>query len=270
MPSLLVAASILVPAFAADTAFDDPSAPVHLVLRAELGLLAPLAHHIQFGRQGTRFDYRREGGQDVLFPIVRLEAEGIAGRHHARLLFQPLDLRTSVTIEDDLRVDDTTFFQRTPMDLRYGFTFWRASWSFDLARKGDRELRLGLGLQLRNANIEFSAADGGQRVTNRNVGPVPLLSVAWLEDLDGWWFSAEADGVYAPVSYLNGDDNDVVGAILDSSLRAGLQLDHGFRPFLDLRYLGGGSTGASDEGPGDGYSKNWLHFLTLAVGAELR
>lgn len=37
--------------------------------------------------------------------------------------------------------------------------------------------------------------------------------------------------------------------------------------FLNLRYLGGGAVGTSDdEGPGDGYVRNWLHFTTVSVG----
>lgn len=78
----------------------------------------------------------------------------------------------------------------------------------------------------------------------------------------------EADGIYAPVSYLNGSDNEIVGAILDASLRAGLKVNKPGTVFINLRYLGGGATGTStrDIWPGDGYVKNWLHFLTFSAG----
>ncbi|MEM7657207.1 MAG: hypothetical protein AAF399_13820, partial [Bacteroidota bacterium] len=58
------------------------------------------------------------------------------------------------------------------------------------------------------------------------------------------------------------------GAILDGSLRFGSKMRETDRLFLNLRYLGGGAVGTSDddEGPGDGYVRNWLHFLTVGIG----
>ena len=35
---------------------------------AELGFLGVADHRIQFSNSGTYFDYRQQGGQDVLFP----------------------------------------------------------------------------------------------------------------------------------------------------------------------------------------------------------
>ena len=131
------------------------------------------------------------------------------------------------------------------------------------------DFSLGLSLQIRNATITFQSLDGQLYRENRNVGPVPALKVFGEYRLNRFvWFALEADGIYAPVSYLNGDDNDVTGAILDASLRSGIRLRGPFDLFLNLRYLGGGAEGDSedDEGPGDGYVRNWLHFLTVTAG----
>jgi hypothetical protein len=70
------------------------------------------------------------------------------------------------------------------------------------------------------------------------------------------------------VSYLNGSTNEVVGAILDASLRQGIQINGPVKAFLNVRYLGGGAVGTSenDPGPGDGYVRNWLNFLTVSTG----
>ena len=41
--------------------------------------------------------------------------------------------------------------------------------------------------------------------------------------------------------------------------------------FLGLRYLGGGASGTgTPDGTGDGYTENWLHFLTLTMGFRVR
>jgi hypothetical protein len=72
--------------------------------------------------------------------------------------------------------------------------------------------------------------------------------------------------LYQPlVSYLNGSDNEIVGAILDASMWMGAQINESGRLFINLRYLGGGATGTDtgDVWPGDGYVKNWPNFLFL-------
>ncbi len=51
---------------------------------------------------------------------------------------------------------------------------------------------------------------------------------------------------------------------MDASLRAG------FTVFVNVRDLGGGAVGGSDdEGPGDGFNRNWLHTMAGTLGAEV-
>jgi hypothetical protein len=83
---------------------------------------------------------------------------------------------------------------------------------------------------------------------------------------------AEVDGFYAPIRFINGGTSDVEGAILDASVRGGVHLTPGVDTFLNLRYLGGGSSGTSTSSrePGDGFTDNWLHFVSLTLGFTLR
>ncbi|MEO1713610.1 MAG: hypothetical protein AAFU60_09790 [Bacteroidota bacterium] len=46
-----------------------------LVGNVELGFLAVADHRIQFSNSGTEFNYRTDGGQDVLFPVSRLSLD---------------------------------------------------------------------------------------------------------------------------------------------------------------------------------------------------
>ena len=73
--------------------------------------------------------------------------------------------------------------------------------------------------------------------------------------------------MYAPVSYLNGSDEEIVGALLDASLRVGATHKR-LHVYLSLRYLGGGAVGTNEDedGPGDGYVRNWLHLFVASVG----
>ena len=144
---------------------------------AELGMLAPVTHTIQFDKTGTVFDYVDEGGQDNLFFFSRISLEmEIDRKHTITLLYQPLNLITAVVLQDDLSVDKQLFPAGTPMDLRYGFDFYRVSYLYDFRHSDpDREIALGGSLQLRNATIDFTSADGTMRRTNRDIGPVPLI-----------------------------------------------------------------------------------------------
>ena len=253
-----------------------PASNLRSKLTAEFGFLDPLAHRIQFGKGGTEFDYVRNGGQDVLFPFMRFSVEGTWKRRHSLvLLYQPLDIRTAETLRDDLQVDNVRFPAGTAVNLRYGFDFYRISYLYNLisCREQD-ELSIGVSLQVRNAIIDFTSADGQLRRSNRDVGPVPALkSRGRWHVSERAWLGYEADGMYAPVKYINGGKSDVVGAILDLSLRGGYNVAGPLDLFVNVRYLGGGAKGTSksdaERGPGDGYTSNWLHFLTTSVGAEV-
>jgi hypothetical protein len=132
---------------------------------------------------------------------------------------------------------------------------------------------IGGSLQIRNATISFESTDGTLYTDNRGIGPVPALKIRSRLKLSKYFYSEiEADGIYAPVSYLNGSDNEIVGAILDASLRVGAEVNKMTNMFLNIRYLGGGATGTDtgDVWPGDGYVKNWLNFLNVSAGFVLK
>jgi hypothetical protein len=242
---------------------------------AELGFLAVLSHKVQFGQNGTYFDYKKDGGQNVLFPVGRLSLElDIKERNTFILLYQPLTIQTQVLLNEDLIVDDLVFPANSSVDLLYNFPFYRISYLRELLpNKPKFDLAVGGSVQLRNATITFESTDGERFRTNRDVGVVPALKVRSRYNLSELvYLELEADGIYAPISYLNGSDNEVKGAILDASIRSGLKVTDNINAFLNLRYLGGGAVGTSEDepGPGDGYVKNWLHFMTVTTGIAYR
>lgn len=256
-----------------DSWLNAANRPVQARLNAEVGFVAPLSHRFQSSTDGTLFDYVKDGGQNLLFPTLRLGADADIGRSTVVLVYQPIQIDTKVTFYEDVSVDGVTFPAGTPMDLQYGFSFWRGSYLYDLDKRPARELALGVSLQIRDADIRFSSADGELRATNRDVGPVPLLKLRARTPLgDHLWGAVEVDGIYAPVKYINGADTDVVGALLDAQVRGGVALPHGTDLFLAARYIGGGAEGSdkSPDGLGDGFTKNWLHFATVSVGATVR
>jgi hypothetical protein len=267
-------ASVLAAPVPTNSVLNKEARPFRVELAAEVGLLAPLSHEYQTGKDGTTLDYIAEGGQDNLFPVSRWSVDlRLRERTTFTLLYQPLQLRTQQVATRDLRFNQVEFVAGTPIDFLYGFDFYRLSYTYDLFEEDRRDLELGVSLQIRNATIDFTSANGELRSSTRDVGPVPVLKARGrFESGQRTWWGFEADGFYAPIKYLNGGSSDVVGAILDASLRAGLKASNGTEPFLNVRYLTGGSEGTtSDPDIGkDGYSSNWLGFMTVTIGFYLR
>ena len=251
-----------------------PDAPIQLSPHLELGFVTPVSHKIQFGKDGTEFDYVEEGGHDNLFPFLRLAMDlDIGERNHLSFLYQPLNIESRFHARRDVQINDNVFPEGTPMEARFGFDFYRLTWSYKVTASEAHEWRLGLALQLRNATIDFWSIDGEIIDTERDIGPVPLLMTAAEFDVSQYyWWAFDFTGAYAPVSYLNGDNNEVVGALLDASVRGGIHAQKGMDPFLNLRYLGGGAQGITDNpDPGkDGYTQNWIHTVGITLGIKLQ
>ncbi len=258
---------------AQETMQTDMETPTNFKFRAvaEIGFLGVLSNQIQFGNSGTYFNYQQEGGQDVLFPVSRLSLElDFKKRNTLVLMYQPLRLETQVLLENDLIVDELLFPASSNVKTLYNFPFYRLSYLRELLPRSTKfKLSVGGSLQIRNTTITFESGDGELFRTNRNVGIVPIIKLRGMAQLNERMFAAiEADGFYAPVSYLNGSDNEIIGAILDASFRTGLQVTKEVTSFLNLRYLGGGAVGTNErmEGPGDGFTRNWLNFITVSAG----
>ena len=77
---------------------------------SEIGFVSVLAHHVQFGQNGTYFDYVKDGGQDVLFPIFRFSIEmDVNKRNTFILLYQPLRIESQAFLRTDAVFNDITF-----------------------------------------------------------------------------------------------------------------------------------------------------------------
>jgi len=240
----------------------------------ELGFLDVLSHTIQFGNNGTKFNYVSEGGQDILFPFSRLTAEiNIHDRHNLIFLIQPLDVQTETLLRRNIVVDDLSFPKDTPLELRYLFNFYRLSYLYDFSKAKNKEIAIGLSLQIRNASISFKSADGKLFRINNGVGPVPIFKFRGKYPFsNGLWLGTEIDGFYASGKYITGSGNDFEGAILDASLRIGLELTQYLDTYVNIRYIGGGAKGTekNSTGFGDGFTDNWLKTLSVSLGFYIR
>jgi hypothetical protein len=257
---------------------------VELSATAELGFLRSLVHTIQIGEEGYRFDYIEEGGQEILLPYTRFEVETLlSSRHELSFLLQPLTLETTTRVDRDggIQIDDVTFADDTPLDLSYGFDFYRGTYRYRFLDRQGWEVAAGGALQIRNASIRFDGydADGDEvRVISQDLGPVPVISLAARKESEsGLFFEASADGFYAPVRYLNLSDVDVIGWLYDGALRLGVPFHPRAEAYLSLRFLGGGADGTGGDRrfwtqsrAEPRFTYNNLNLAVLSIGARLQ
>ncbi|MFA6793150.1 MAG: hypothetical protein WCS29_04625 [Candidatus Neomarinimicrobiota bacterium] len=176
---LLLLLMLLIPAAAQESAslINREDSPLQFYFEIETGLVSVLSHRYQVGRSdegASNFDFVSQGGQDVLFPFDRYVAGlKIRDRHNIGLLYQPLTVETAVTFRDDVMLDSVLFAAGTPMEIKYGFPFYRFSYSYRFVNTENWTLAGGIALQARNASIVFKAVDGSALMVAQNVGPVP-------------------------------------------------------------------------------------------------
>lgn len=249
--------------------------PLGLNLHAETGFIGLVSHKIQLGNSGSDIDYLRDGGQNTLFPFSRFSADVLLFKRNIfTLLYQPLELSTSQLASSAINVNGATFPANTRVDYLYGFSFWRISYLYNFFWDSPgQELAIGASLQIRNARITFSSADGTVFRSTEDIGPVPILKVRARYTFDNkMWLGTEIDGFYAGTPGFNGSANQFIGAILDASVRAGMQVTPMFDAFVNIRTILGGAVGTERNpvAPADGYTRNWIYTGTLTLGATLK
>jgi hypothetical protein len=247
----MAVAAFLALAVLAPLAAQETEPFIQVIPRTEIGYVAVLQHLYQSGTGGTMFNFVTQGGQDILFPYQRYSADVVlGGRHIVTLLYQPLTLNTQTVVNRntlssaDLVVDGVSFPDDTPLELKYGFDFWRASYLYDFARSPDTILGAGLSLQIRNASIVFSSVDGSLSTIQQNIGPVPILKVRAAHQFSPYFgLDFEADGFYASSAFFNGSGRAFEGWIWDTALTATTTFVPGAKAFLVVRSIGGGAKG---------------------------
>lgn len=247
---------------------EEPVVQVRLV--AEQGFVDVLYNGYQEGVDGTLLRLNDEGGQDTFLPFQRVSAEAVfSGRHQVILLYQPIDVRTQAVLRNDLRVAGVSFPAGTPVDLRYGFDFYRISYMYDLLPGAGRELAVGVSLQIRNASYSYTSADGLIRWRGANQGPVGTFKLRGRLPLGGpFWSALEADGFYLGGNFGAGGTY-FVGSVFDVSLRGGARLMDWVDAYANVRYLGGQARGFGSTEPVT-YARNALDTVTVTVGLILQ
>jgi hypothetical protein len=252
-----------------------------LRFEGEAGYIGFINHRYQSGDTGTNFNYITQGGQDILFPLVRFNAElNLFENHSFGLLYQPFEVLTTVQFAEDVTIDNKLFETDSIVDVRYSFPFWRLTYLYDFASEDNLQLEAGLALQFRNAAVSFEEITTSGPELNyansQNLGPVPAIALRAGYDFDnGLSLVWEATGLFASSAFINGASFEFEGSILDTSLLAALDVGSGVETYLKLRFLGGSAVGNSEytsrtwSEPETSYTANYLATWAPTVGFRL-
>ncbi|MCF7941108.1 MAG: hypothetical protein K9M84_05830 [Spirochaetia bacterium] len=267
----------------AESWINEPDAPVQVFGEYEGGFFGVTGHTIQIGIDGNEFNYVTEGGQDVLLPFSRFTLGAtLYDRHRVSFLYQPLEVNTTVRYRENRTINDVTFPEGTAVDMKYGFPFYRVSYSYDVLEDPHRVLGFGAAIQIRNASIVFQADNNDSTAddlltVSQNVGIVPALHLySRYEFPFGLNLTADITGSYASSQFFNGASFEFEGSLLDASLRMGYQLKGNMEVFGNLRFLGGTSKGTSQFDASswsvseERYTANNLGTLAVTMGVTVR
>lgn len=175
------------------------------------------------GDGGTRFSLSEElEAEAELFYRIRLFYD-LNERHHLGILYAPLSINSSGSLDRDLIFTDATFPAGTPLETTFMFNSYRLIYRYDLLRKERIEFGLGFTAKIRDARIAVSG--NGMNAEKTNVGFVPIIHFRLL-----WKFSQrfafllDGDALAAP----QGRAEDVLAA-LTIGVFDGLDLKLGYR-----------------------------------------
>lgn len=250
---------------------------VKINFQYEKGFLKFIHHTIQIGESATDFNYIEKGGQEILFPFERFSADLYLFKNNKiSFLFQPFTINTATRFYEDVEIDNVTFLSDTIVEMKYGFPFYRLTYSYQFHILPLLEIGAGLALQLRNASITFSAANGELFTSSQNLGPVPALHFNVLCPFSIFYLYFEATGLYASSAFINGASFEFEGSLLDTSVRIGANIHDNVNSYLNIRFLGGSAKGTSRytnyrwSESRKRYTSNYLALSAFTLGLELK
>ena len=179
------------------------------------------------GDTGTQFSLSKDLKTDSAF-ILRLRlGYQIGSKHTLSVLLAPLSLNASGRVNKSIRFFEEDFPANIPLEAVYRFNSYRLTYRYDLIRK--KNLRLGVGLTAKIRDAAISVEDDNKKSEKTNVGFVPLLNFR-LE----WFFAKKLSLLLAGdgAAAAQGRAEDVLLALQlhlneDFSLKAGYRILEG-------------------------------------------
>jgi hypothetical protein len=129
-------------------------------------------------------------------------------RHVISFLYAPLTVKSAGLLPETIQFEGTLFTAGIPVNARYKFNSYRATYRYDFVKTSHTDFGLGLTAKIRDAKISLNSQTFSAE--KDNVGLVPLINFRlYYHTATGMGFLLEGDALAAP----QGRAEDVLAAL---------------------------------------------------------
>jgi hypothetical protein len=223
------------------------SANAQTFVNLESGALFTNRNDIRNGSTGTLFSLKNDF-QTPVSPFLRLRLGYLLNeKNHFSLLYAPLKIVETGTLEKDILFDGKTFKANLPIEVVYKFNSYRFTYNRRILNKDHFKLGIGLSAKIRDAGVTLQ--NSNQLSGNFSVGFVPLINL-----IANWNISQKMG-----VDFFGEGLAASKGRAIDLSLSGRYRFSKNLQGNLGYRLLEGGTNGTNR------YNFIQLHFIFVGL-----
>jgi hypothetical protein len=216
-------------------------------VQIESGALFTGLNNIRNGNKGTLFSLKNDLATPVT-PFLRLRAGILLNdKHHFSILYAPLKIVVTGTIDRDILFDGKDFKANIPLEAVYQFNSYRFTYNRRIITRNNFKLGLGFSAKIRDAGISLENKE--QIIENFSIGFVPLINV-----LANWDISQKVG-----VDFFGDCIIASKGRAIDLSISGRYNFAKNLQGNIGYRLLEGGADGSNR------YNFIQLHFTFASL-----
>jgi hypothetical protein len=213
----------------------------------ESGALFTNINDIRNGYNGTLFSLKNDF-QTPVSPFFRLRAGYLSKeKNHFSILYAPLKIVVSGTIEKNILFDGKNFKANLPLEVVYKFNSYRFTYNRRIISKDNFKFGIGLSGKIRDAGVSLKNSEILRE--NFSVGFAPLINLL------ANWNMSQRIGVDFIVEGIAASK----GRAIDLSLSGRYSFNKNLQGNFGYRLLEGGANGTN------GYNFIQLHFIFASL-----
>ena len=216
-------------------------------INLESGVFFTNINDIRNGNNGTLISLKNDFKTPVS-PFLRLRFGYLSnGKNHFSLLYAPLKIVETGTLEKDILVDGKNFKANIPIEVVYKFNSYRFTYNRIIISKDNFKFGLGLSAKIRDAGVSFKNRE--LLSENFSIGFAPLMNL-----LANWDISKKMG-----VDFFGEFIATSKGRAIDLSLSERYSFTKNLQGNIGYRLLEGGANGT--------YRYNFiqLHFIFVSL-----
>ena len=216
-------------------------------INLESGVFFTNINDIRNGNNGTLISLKNDFKTPVS-PFLRLRVGYLSnGKNHFSLLYAPLKIVETGTLEKDILVDGKNFKANIPIEVVYKFNSYRFTYNRIIISKDNFKFGLGLSAKIRDAGVSFKNRE--LLSENFSIGFAPLMNL-----LANWDISKKMG-----VDFFGEFIATSKGRAIDLSLSGRYSFTKNLQGNIGYRLLEGGANGT--------YRYNFiqLHFIFVSL-----